>query len=132
MRHFHPPISLLRAFVAVARHGGITHAADELHLTQGAVSKQVLELERQLGVALFLRVRKRLTLSAAGQRYLHTVQPVLAQLEEATLELMAHGERGGALHIAVLPTFGAKWMIPRLTDFQSRHQIGRASCRERV
>lgn len=117
----HPPIHLLRAFIATARHLSISRAAEELCLTQSAVSKQVIELEAALGTHLFERVRKRLLLSPAGQRYLSRVEPLVKALEAATLEIMAHGDSGGALHLSSLPSFGAKWLIPRLPSFHAAH-----------
>ena len=121
MRRLYPATSHLRAFVITARHGSVSRAAEELHLTQSAVSKQILELEDQLGTALFIRERKRLSISPAGQAYLARVAPLLAQLEAATLEMMAHGARGGGLHVSTLPTFGAKWLIPKLPQFAAAH-----------
>lgn len=120
-RRLHPPTHLLRAFVVTAQLKTMSAAAAALHLTQGAVSKQVLDLEDWLGVALFARVRKRLKLTPAGQRYLLVVQPLLAQLEAATLDLMSSPADGGLLRLSVLPTFGAKWLIPRLPQFQAAH-----------
>jgi LysR family transcriptional regulator, glycine cleavage system transcriptional activator len=120
-RQLHPPIHLLRAFTATARFGSISRAAETLHLTQSAVSKQIQELERWTAVALFERVRKRLALTPAGARYEAAVRPLLAQLEAATLELVTSADGGGALHISTLPTFGAKWLIPRLPAFQREH-----------
>jgi len=121
LRRLHPPTHLLRAFVAAARQSSISRAADELHLTQSAVSKQVLELEGLLGMDLFLRVRGRLVLSPAGQRYLPGVSQALSLLESTTLELIAHQGKGGVLNLSTLPTFGAKWLIPRLPAFQEAH-----------
>jgi DNA-binding transcriptional LysR family regulator len=114
-----PSSHLLKAFVTTARFGSISRAAEALHLTQSAVSKQVQELERSTGVALFERIRKRLTLTPAGQRYEAAVRPLLAQLEAATFELVTSADGGGALHLSMLPTFGAKWLIPRLPAFQA-------------
>ncbi|HSV36542.1 MAG TPA: LysR substrate-binding domain-containing protein [Ramlibacter sp.] len=121
MRRLHPPVHLLQAFATTARFGSISRAAEALHLTQSAVSKQVQELERWTGVPLFERVRKRLNLTPAGQRYESAVRPLLAQLEAATLDLITSGDGGGALHVSTLPTFGAKWLIPRLPAFQQQH-----------
>ncbi len=117
----HPPIHLLRALVFTVRHEGISRAADALHLTQSAVSKQILELESMLGVALFERVRKRLVLTPLGSRYEAAVRPLLAQLEAATLDVMTSVGGGGALHLSCLPTFAAKWLIPKLPEFQRLH-----------
>lgn len=122
MRRLNPPLHLLRAFATTARFGSISRAAEALHLTQSAVSKQVQELERWTGVTLFERVRKRLSVTPAGQRYEAAVRPLLAQLEAATLELItSSSDGGGALNLSTLPTFGAKWLIPRLPAFQQAH-----------
>jgi LysR family transcriptional regulator, glycine cleavage system transcriptional activator len=112
---------LLRAFVMTARFASISRAAEALHLTQSAVSKQIQELESSLGLNLFERVRKRLSLTPAGQRYEAAIRPLLAQLEAATLDLITSNDGGGSLHISTLPTFGAKWLIPRLPEFQKNH-----------
>jgi LysR family transcriptional regulator, glycine cleavage system transcriptional activator len=121
MRRLYPSMHLLRAFVMTARYTSISRAAEALHLTQSAVSKQIQELESTVGVHLFERVRKRLSLTPAGQRYEAAIRPLLAQLEAATLDLITSRDGGGALHISTLPTFGAKWLIPRLPAFQKLH-----------
>jgi DNA-binding MarR family transcriptional regulator len=113
MNRLHPPVHLLRAFLAVARLGSVSRAAESLHLTQGAVSKRIHELEDSVGVPLFERVRRRLVTTPAGARYEATLRPLLAQVEAATLELIASAGGGGALRLSTLPTFGAKWLIPR-------------------
>jgi LysR family glycine cleavage system transcriptional activator len=120
LRRLHPPLQLLRAFSTVVRFGGVSRAAESLHLTQSAVSKQIQELERWIGVVLFERSRKRLALTPAGERYEKAVRALLLQLETATLELITSGGEGGALHLSALPTFGAKWLIPRLPAFQQK------------
>jgi LysR family transcriptional regulator, glycine cleavage system transcriptional activator len=117
MQRLQPPLHLLRAFTATARLGSISAAAATLHLTQSAVSKQVQELERWLGVALFARVRKRLQLTPAGQRYEEAVRATLSQLEEATLDVISSRAGSGVLHVSTLPTLGSKWLIPRLPQF---------------
>ena len=96
-------------------------AAEALHLTQSAVSKQIKDLETWVAVPLFERTRKRLALTPAGERYEKAVQAVLLQLEAATLELITSDDGGGTLHLSSLPTFGAKWLIPRLPQFQLQH-----------
>ena len=121
LRRLSPPLHLLRAFAAVARFGSVSRAADALHLTQSAVSKQVKELENWVGVSLFERSRKRLALTPAGERYEKAVRGVPAALEAATLELITSDDGGGALHLSSLPTFAAKWLIPRLPQFQQQH-----------
>lgn len=86
-------------------------------MTQGAVSKQVKHLEAFLGVELFLRIRQGLVLTEAGQSYLKKIQAGLGQIEAATVELIAHQGKGGTLHLTCMPTFGARWLIPRLATF---------------
>lgn len=116
-----PPLHLLQAFAATARQASISAAARELHLTQGAVSKKILELEGLLGVDLFDRIKGRLALSPAGLRYLPEVEAALGQLEQSTLNVMTLRGRGGVLNLMTTPTFGAKWLIPRLPRFMARH-----------
>jgi hypothetical protein len=96
MRRLHPPLHLLQAFLAVARLGSVSRAAESLHLTQGAVSKRILELEDALGVPLFVRVRRKLLPTPAAQRYSAALRPLLAQVEAATLELITAAGGGGA------------------------------------
>ena len=121
MKRLQPPLHLLKAFVTTARFASVSRAADALHLSQSAVSKQIAELEDMTGVLLFERIRKRLVLSPAGTRYEAAIKPLLAQLEAATLELITSGDGGGALHVSTLPTYGAKCLIPRLPAFQKLH-----------
>ncbi len=112
-----PKLLGLQAFEATARLGSVSGAAAELSLTQGAVSRQLQALESQLGVPLFLRSRKRLTLTEEGAGYLHDVRSGLAVLGDATDALTSRRGRGGSLRLATLPTFGAKWLVPRLPRF---------------
>ncbi len=111
-----PPIANLLAFEAVARHASMSRAAAELHLTQSAVSRAVSQLEAQLGIALFHRVRQRVVLSDAGRIYAADVRALLQQLADAAQNVMSLSS-GGQLNLAVLPTFGTRWLIPRLGDF---------------
>ncbi|MEO5795473.1 MAG: LysR family transcriptional regulator [Rhodoferax sp.] len=118
---FLPPIADLLAFEAAARHTSISRAAEELHLTQSAVSRQIRQLEAQLGMAVFHRVRQRVVLTDAGRVYAADVRAVLQQLAAATQKTMAWSDGGGLLNLAVLPTFGTRWLIPRLADFAALH-----------
>lgn len=117
MRRFCPSLTDLQAFEVAARHSSFTRAAQELCVTQGAVSKQVKHLEEFVGVQLFLRIRQGLVLTEAGRSYLKQVQAGLGQIEAATVELIAHQGKGGTLRLTSMPTFGARWLIPRLTAF---------------
>lgn len=116
-----PKLGGLQAFEATARLGSVSRAAIELSLTQGAVSRQLLALEAQLGVTLFLRSKKRLLLTEAGAGYLDDVRGGLAALADATDALTSSQGRGGSLRLATLPTFGAKWLVPRLPRFYASH-----------
>jgi LysR family transcriptional regulator, glycine cleavage system transcriptional activator len=116
-----PKLMGLQAFEAIARLGSVSRAAEELYLTQGAVSRQIQVLESQLGVQLFLRSKKRLILTEAGVGYLHDVRGGLAVLGDATDALLSKQGRGGTLRLATLPTFGAKWLVPRLPRFYENH-----------
>ena len=117
MRRICPSLADLQAFVVAARHCNFTRAAQELCITQGAVSKQIKHLEAFLGVLLFVRGQQGLVLTDAGRGYLGKVQAGLGQIEAATVELLAHQGLGGTLHLTSMPTFGARWLIPRLTEF---------------
>ena len=116
-----PDLSALHTFDAAARHGSFTRAAAELNLTQSAVSRQIRELETRLGITLFERVRQRVILSDAG-RHLHPeVQALLDGIERLALRAAGARDVAGRLTIATLPTFGSRWLMPRLPDFLSRH-----------
>lgn len=120
-RRLIPDIPSLHAFECAARHGNFTRAAEELNLTQSAVSRQIQELERQTGLTLFERVRQRVILSEAGRRFLPDVRRLLNQSEQLMLEAVASADMVSSLSVATLPTFGARWMMPRLPDFLGMH-----------
>lgn len=120
-RAFVPPADALIAFECAARHSSFTRAAEELHLTQGAISKQVRHLEDRLGVELFRRIRQRIVLTDAGRLYLHDIRGALDQLTAATRQVMSYAGSEDVLNLAVLPTFGTRWLAPRLAEFQRRH-----------
>lgn len=123
MRRHTPPTTLLQAFEACARHLSVSRAAEELSLTQSAVSRQLATLEAQLGLRLFQRVRQRLVLTAAAAAYAPEVRAALARIESATQEVLAHRGAGGTLNLAVSPTFGARWLMPRMPRFQALHRL---------
>jgi LysR family glycine cleavage system transcriptional activator len=114
-----PPLNALRAFEAAARHLSMVRAADELHVTPGAVSQQIKQLENLLGQPLFKR-GKVLALSDAGQAALPLLSDAFDRLERAALQLRS-GAQDGPLVVSTPPTFAARWLVPRLEDFQSRH-----------
>ncbi|MCK3778364.1 LysR family transcriptional regulator [Ensifer sesbaniae] len=120
-RRLVPDVTTLQAFECAARHGSFTQAAAELNLTQSAVSRQIKDLENQLGVLLFERVRQRVILSDAGQKFLPEVRRLLNQTEELMVRAMASARADSTLSIASLPTFGSRWLVPRLPDFLKRH-----------
>jgi LysR family transcriptional regulator, glycine cleavage system transcriptional activator len=112
-----PSIAALRTFEAAARHMSFTKAAEELNVTQSAVSRQVAQTEEYFGLLLFQRVRQRLVLTDAGQQYAKAVRDALGQIQSATVTLLAHKGAGGALNIATPAAFASKWLIPRLARF---------------
>jgi predicted transcriptional regulator len=116
MRRKIPGTDLLVAFETAARHQSFTRAAEELSLTQSAVCRKISALEDYLGVQLFNRVKKRVTLSSAGQIYARQVRENLKRIEHDTLSLMAHRNAGRVLELAVIPTFANRWLIPRLRN----------------
>ncbi|MFP3516935.1 LysR substrate-binding domain-containing protein [Pseudomonas sp. SIMBA_077] len=120
-RTLNPSISSLLAFEASARHGSFTRAAEELSLSQSAVSRQVQSLEELLGVLLFDRIGRHITLTEVGRIYSLEVAGALARIRDATMQALAYRSGGGSLHLGVLPTFGTKWLLPRMSDFYAKH-----------
>ncbi|WP_374620797.1 LysR substrate-binding domain-containing protein [Pandoraea sp.] len=121
MRRRIPSNSALQAFEAAARHGSFARAAEELALTEGAVSRQIGRLEAFLGVALFERVGNRVRLAPSGTRYAVQVREILDRLERDSLYLMGQPIEGASIDIAAIPTFATRWLIPRLKRFQDEH-----------
>ncbi len=113
-----PPLAPLRAFDAAVRHRSFSRAGDELHLTHGAVSRQVAQLEAALGVALFRRQPRGVEPTAAGRRFHAVVAEMLARLGAAAAGLK---RRGGpaTLRLSVLPSFAGHWLLPRLETFRA-------------
>lgn len=114
-----PPLSALRAFEAAARHLSFTRAADELGMTQAAVSYQIKLLEERVGAPLFLRGRRQVTLTETGRRFSDACTPALDQIAEAFQA--ARGTARGVLSITVTSTFAAYWLAPRLGEFHDLH-----------
>lgn len=116
-----PSITTLTAFDAALRHRSFTGAARELGRTQGAVSRQVAALEEHVGEELFHRETRALRPTRAAERFGARVRRVLAGLESAVAEVRGGEASGGLLHLALLPTFGTTWLIPRLPAFLGAH-----------
>ncbi|MDO6461262.1 LysR substrate-binding domain-containing protein [Granulosicoccaceae sp. 1_MG-2023] len=115
-----PPLRAVRVFASAARHLSFRLAAEELHLTASAVSHQIRALEDFLGVSLFDRTGRRISLTAAGQRYRRGVDLALAQLDASTREILNKG-RTGPLRISAAPIFVSRWLMPRLHEFYADH-----------
>jgi LysR family glycine cleavage system transcriptional activator len=112
-------LDLLRGFEAAARLLSITSAAAELFLTQSAVSRQVQQLEEQLGVKLFERRTRALLLTEAGERYYREVSKALALLRDATADVRA--KTAPVVRVTTTVTFASLWLVPRLAQFQTEH-----------
>ncbi|MGE8318775.1 MAG: LysR substrate-binding domain-containing protein [Comamonas sp.] len=114
-----PPLNALRAFEAAARHGSLVRAAAELHVTHGAVSRQVRQLEAHLGLALFERRNRAIFLTRQGSELLVACSEALARLAEAVARLRAP-EADAPLVLSCEPTIAMRWLIPRLPAFHAR------------
>ncbi|WP_065331305.1 LysR substrate-binding domain-containing protein [Tritonibacter mobilis] len=116
-----PSLSALICFESAARHESFTAAAEELGLTQSAVSKTIRELESSLGIQLFRRVGRGIKLSAVGRDYARDTAQNLHQLEHARRRAVLSGQGKQLLKIATLPTFTNLWLVPRLPEFLTAH-----------
>jgi len=115
-----PPLNALKAFEAAARHESFTRAAEELCVTQGAVSHQVKALEIELGIKLFNRERQRLIITEAGRAYLTVVRDAFDRIASGTERLLQR-QSGGALTVTTSPNFAAKWLVHRMGRFAEAH-----------
>jgi LysR family transcriptional regulator, glycine cleavage system transcriptional activator len=115
-----PPLNALRSFEAAARYESFTRAAEELHVTQSAVSQQVKALEAQLGVKLFNRERQRLKITPAGRDYLVEIREALDHVGAAT-ERLIQRQNAGVLTVSTSQDFAAKWLVHRLARFAAAH-----------
>src|SRR5687767_5825115 len=114
-----PPLAALRAFEAAARHQSYTRAAEELFMTQAAVSYQIKLLERQLGIALFRKSGRRVVLTDEGRRLGGVVIEAFGRMRDAVAAEVAWSE--AVLAITALPTIASNWLAPRLGAFQIAH-----------
>ncbi len=115
-----PALNALRAFEAAARHESFTRAAEELFVTQGAVSHQVKALEQELGLRLFNRERQRLVMTDTGRQYLAVVRDAFDRIAVGTDHLLQR-QSAGALTMSTSPDFAAKWLVHRLGRFAEAH-----------
>ena len=115
-----PPLNALRAFEASARQLSFTRAAEELFVTQAAISHQIKSLEDFLGIKLFMRKNRALLLSEEGQAYYLDIKDVFNAINEATERLFARGEKG-AITVSTQPSFAIQWLVPRLNAFYALH-----------
>jgi len=111
-----PPLNALRSFEAAARHLSFTKAANELNVTQAAVSHQIKTLEEALGVKLFRRLNRALLLTEPGQSYLPAVRDALDMLASAT-ERLTRQDETGILTVSALPSLASIWLVPRINRF---------------
>lgn len=115
-----PPLNSLKSFESAARHLSFTKAAQELFVTQAAISHQIKLLEDFLGIELFKRKNRALVLTALGQQYYTEIKLILGKLAEVTEQLV--GEKGSPhLTISVPQSFGMHWLVPRLSDFNQQY-----------
>ncbi|WP_223835233.1 LysR substrate-binding domain-containing protein [Pseudomonas sp. JM0905a] len=119
MRRQLPSMISLTCFAAFARHMSVTRAAEELSLTQGAVSRQIKNLEDLLGRPLVEKVRQRLLLTEYGRRYVEEISPLLDQLEAATQRIST--TNAGRLRIGAEPSLTTRWLLPKLKAYGQLH-----------
>src|SRR5258708_4657458 len=115
-----PSLGALRAFVVAARHLSFAKAAAELHVTPGAISQQIKQLEDQLGCELFRRSNRVLMLTNEGQACLPGLTDAFERIVSALENIKATAE-SGVLTVSVAPSFAAKWLVPRVEDFRNGH-----------
>jgi LysR family glycine cleavage system transcriptional activator len=118
----HRPLAIgpLRAFEAVARRLSFRAAAEELHLTQPAVSRQIRSLEDELGATLFLRGTRHVELTGPGAQLLQSVAPLLAQMDRSVRQIR-HTQHRQPVGVTTFASFASLWLLPRLAGFQNTH-----------
>ncbi|WP_328188239.1 LysR substrate-binding domain-containing protein [Marinobacter sp. OP 3.4] len=114
-----PPLKSLPVFEAVARLNSFSRAADELNVSQSAVSHQIKQLETFLGEPLFQRQGRSLALTREGQDYLEGISSALFQIDKATGQLL--GRQDSSVRLAVFSSFAVRWLVPRLPDLHRQH-----------
>lgn len=120
-RRFLPSFAVLRSFASAARHQSFTLAAEELNLTQSAVSRHIRDMETALGFSLFRRVGRRVMLTPAGKNLADALEDDLDRIVQTLHRAIAAGMSDAMLNVASLPTFASRWLVPRLPDFERKH-----------
>ena len=115
-----PPLNALRAFEATARLGSAQQASEELHVTHGAISRQLSQLEAWLGLTLFDRSQRRLQLNRAGRDYLAGIGAALDQIDQTTRQVR-HARQENVLGLATTHSIASKWLMDKLPDFYHQH-----------
>jgi len=118
-----PPLATLEAFAAAVRLGSLSGAAEALHLTPGAISRQMAALEGSLGVKLFDRHARGVSPTVAGKRFHSAVQEALSLVTATAQDLRSKGESAVEVRISVTPSYGARWLLPRLGRFAAMHPL---------
>lgn len=117
-----PPLNALRAFSTAARTGSFTKAGEEMHVTQGAISRQVKLLEQSMGTSLFVRAHQSIMLTPVGQELAKVLKHAFGLMETA-VEKATKSQPRQLLAINVPPTFATRWLAPRLLDFRTKHPL---------
>jgi LysR family glycine cleavage system transcriptional activator len=115
-----PSLEAMRVFEVAGRHGSYSRAADELHITHGAVSQRIRQLEQQIGVTLFQRTGQRMELTPSGRRLHGRVTRSLAELTAAITALSSSGP-DSEVTVSILPVMASRWLLPRLPRFNERY-----------
>src|SRR2546422_208727 len=115
-----PPLETFRFFEAAARHLNFTQAAEEMHVTHGAVSQRIKRLEELLGTPLFRRSGRGMLLTDEGRRLLERVRAAISEIAEG-VEAIRPRNKDRSLTISTVPCFAAYWLLPRLADFNEHH-----------
>ena len=116
MRRRIPSTTALLCFEASARTENLAQAAKDLNMTQSALSRQIQTLESSIKQQLFTRIKQRVKLTAAGKTLIADLTPQLEQIEATLLKIRSHGYAEGALNIGTYPTFGSRWLMPKITE----------------
>lgn len=112
-----PPLNALKSFEAAAKYSSFTTAANDLGVTQGAISKQIKVLEEFLGESLFMRHPHHIELTQIGKKFFSTIQQSFFDIEQAVLDIIENAPENKILIVNSMPTIGAYWLIPRLEHF---------------